>query len=99
MKVWSISGLRDLVAEFDGADAAREHEFDFTAADFFVQLHGGEQFCRWGAVSFTWVGKPARSNRLRMRVTSLPGRPSSCAESRAAAIWPMEIASPCRYLP
>src|SRR5208283_3147435 len=42
-----VDGLRkqgggDRVAEFDQADAAGKHELDFSAADFLVELHCGE---------------------------------------------------------
>src|ERR1035437_6987627 len=39
---------RDLVAEFDRADAPCEHELDLAVADLLVELHGGEELllCR-----------------------------------------------------
>src|SRR6266481_4483144 len=54
---------------------------------------------RCAASNFTCVGRPARWKRPATRCTSDSGNPSGWDESLAAATCPIEIASPCKYLP
>ena len=40
------------MAEFDGADSAREHELDLPFADLLVELHRGEELLSLRSVQF-----------------------------------------------
>ena len=45
------------------------------------------------------TGKAARRNKFSIRAASRQGNSTSATDSQAAATFPMDMASPCRYFP